>query len=163
MRPSYKSVFALVVAAMALTSCSIDDSLPRVSATPTTTPTATETPTYQSSDQQPTIRLTVTTLSRNAADESTHHLVCVRTTAVNGTDLPDADKACSLLDGDPALLQNQPSKNSNECTGMDQPNIADVFGEIDGQQVRTSFLRNNTCNIATWDNLKPLLGTVTSK
>ncbi|MHC6592476.1 hypothetical protein [Arthrobacter sp. C152] len=77
--------------------------------------------------------------------------------------MPDADKACSLLDREPTLLDYQPSENSDECEAVNQPNIADVFGEIDGKQVRTSFRRNNTCNVDTWDNLKPVLGTVTQK
>lgn len=163
MQLPFKAVLSVAVAVMALSSCSISDSPPKESPTPTTQPTPTATPTYQSSAEEPTVRLTVTTLSGNAADQSTHHLVCVRAAAIKGTDLPDADKACSLLDREPTLLDYQPSANSDKCEAVSQPNIADVFGEIDGRQVRTSFRRNNTCNVETWDKLKPLLGTVTQK
>lgn len=163
MRTPLKVVLSVVVAAMALSSCSITDAPPKESQTPTTQPTQTAAPTYPPSAEEPNVRLTVTTLSGNAAAQATHHLVCVRATAVEGSDLQDADKACSLLNRQPSLLDYEPAETNDECEAVNQPNIADVFGEIDGKQVRTSFRRNNTCNVKNWDNLRTLLGTVTEK
>ena len=163
MRTPFKVVLSVVVTTMALSSCSITDEPPKESPTPTAESTQTAAPTYPAPTEEPTVRLTVTTLSGNAADQSTHHLVCVGASAVKGTDLPDAGKACSLLDGQPDLLDYEPAETSDECEAVNQPNIADVFGEIKGQQVRTSFRRNNECNVKNWDKLETLLGRVTQK
>ncbi|WP_163162343.1 hypothetical protein [Arthrobacter sp. Alg241-R88] len=105
----------------------------------------------------------MTTLSGNAGQQSTHRLVCVGTSAVEGTDLPDADDACRVLDRQPNLLEYEPAETSEDCEGVGQPNIADVFGEINGTSVRTSFRRDNECNVKTWKKLEPLLGTVQEK
>jgi hypothetical protein len=158
-----KVILSVVVASMALSSCSITDAPPKQPATPTTQPTQTTSPTYSPPAEEPNVRLTVTTLKGNAGQQSTHHLVCVGASAVEGTDLPDADKACSVLDRQPSLLNYDSAKTGDECEGVDQPAIADVFGEINGKQVRTSFRRDNSCNVRTWDKLKTLLGTITEK
>ncbi|WP_285313364.1 hypothetical protein [Pseudarthrobacter sp. fls2-241-R2A-168] len=163
MRTRLKVTLSVVVASMALSSCSIVDAPPKESPTPSTQPTQTINPTYSPPVEEPNVRLTVTTLKGNAGQQSTHHLVCVGSSAVEGTDLPDGHKACETLDRQPSLLEYDSAETSEECAAVDQPNIADVFGEINSKQVRTSFRRDNTCNVETWDKLKTLLGTITEK
>jgi hypothetical protein len=82
---------------------------------------------------------------------------------MDGTDFPDADAACRVLNQQPDLLDYTTAVTSEECEAVGQANIADVFGEINNETVRTSFRRDNTCNVETWDRLKTLLGTVTQK
>jgi hypothetical protein len=163
MRTPLKVILSVVAASTALSSCSITDAPPKESPTPTAQPTQTTIPTYPLPVEEPNVRLTVTTLMGNAGQQLTHHLVCVGASAVDGTDLPDADKACDVLDRQPDLLEYDSAETSEECEAVDQPNIADVFGEINGKQVRTSFRRDNSCNVKTWDKLKALLGTITEK
>jgi hypothetical protein len=165
MRTQLKVILAVVVACTALSSCSIADAPPKNSPSPTPTlqPTPTRSPTYPPSAGEANVRLTVTALSGNAGQQSTHHLVCVGASAVEGTTLPDADDACSVLDRQPNLLEYESAEVSEECEAVGQPNIADVFGEINGKSVRTSFRRDNSCNVKTWDKLETLLGKVQEK
>lgn len=163
MRTPLKVILSIVAAGTALSSCSIADAPPKSSPTPTLQPTQTTSPTYPPSAGEPNVRLTVTTLSGNAGQQSTHRLVCVGTSAVKGTDLPDGDEACKVLNRQPKLLEYEPAEISEDCEGVGQPNIADVFGEINGTSVRTSFRRDNTCNVETWDELEALLGKVPEK
>jgi hypothetical protein len=60
-------------------------------------------------------------------------------------------------------LRYEPSDTSEDCEGVGQPQIADVFGEINDDPVRTSFRRDNECNVQAWDKVKALLGTVEAK
>ena len=163
MRTPLQVILSVVVAGMALSSCSITDAPPKESATPTAQPTQTARPTYSPPAEEPNVRLTVTTLNGNAGQQLTHHLVCVGASAVDGSDFPDADKACSVLDRQPSLMEYDSAETSEECEAVGQPNIADVYGEINGKPVRTSFRRDNSCNVTTWDKLETLLGTVTEK
>ncbi|MDQ0117588.1 hypothetical protein J2T22_000758 [Pseudarthrobacter defluvii] len=105
----------------------------------------------------------MTTLSGNAGLESTHHLVCVDSLAVEGTDLADGDKACNLLSQRPNLLEYSPATTDEECEDVGQPNIADVFGEAHGNPVRASYRRDNSCNVDAWDELAAVLGKVQAK
>jgi hypothetical protein len=82
---------------------------------------------------------------------------------VQGTDLPDADDACRVLERQPSLLEYESAETSEDCEAVGQPHIADVFGEIDGKSVRNSFRRDNECNVRTWDKLETLLGTIREK
>lgn len=161
MRIPLKVMLSIAAAATALSACSIADSSSRDSPTPTLQPAQTSSPTYPALAKEPNVRLTVTTLKGNAAAESTHHLVCVGVSAVDGTDFHDADEACSVLARKPSLLEHKSAETSAECQSVGQPNIADVFGEINGQVVRASFRRDNSCNVETWDELRSLLGTIT--
>lgn len=163
MRTPLKVFLTIVAAGTALSSCSIADAPPKSSPAPTQQPTQTVSPTYPPSDGEPNVRLTVTTLTGNAGHQSTHHLVCVGTSAVEGTDLPDAGDACRVLDRQPSLLEYESAETSETCEAVGQPHIADVFGEIDGKSVRTSFRRDNECNVKTWDKLEALLGTIPVK
>jgi hypothetical protein len=164
MRTPLKVILSVILAGTILSSCSIADAPPKESATPTVQPTQTSIPTYPTSAEEPSARLTVTALTANAGQQSTHHLVCVGASAISGTDLPDADKACRVLNRQPSLLDHQDSaETSEECEHVGQPNIADVYGEINGKTVRTSFRRDNSCNVKTWDKLKTLLGTIPEK
>ncbi|WP_374152953.1 hypothetical protein [Pseudarthrobacter sp. WHRI 8279] len=163
MRTPIKVILSIVAAGAALSSCSIADAPPRNSPTPTLQPTKTASTTYPPSDREPDVRLTVTTLSGNAGLQSTHHLVCVGTSAVEGTDLPGAGDACRVLERQPSLLEYESAETSEDCEAVGQPHIADVFGEIDGKAVRTSFRRDNECNVKTWDKLETLLGSVKEK
>lgn len=163
MRTPLKVMLSIATAAIALSACSIADSSPRDSPTPTLQPTQTSSPTYPASAKEPNVRLTVTTLKGNAAAQATRHLVCVGASAVDGTDFPDADQACSVLARKPSLLDYKSAETSEECHAVDQQNIADVFGEINGEAVRTNFRRDNSCNVGTWDELKSLLGTITEE
>lgn len=163
MRTPLKVILSIVTAGAALSSCSIADAHPQSSPPPRNQPTQTTSPTYPPSTGEPNIRLTVTTLTGNAGLQSTHHLVCLGTSAVEGTDLPDADDACSVLDRQPNLLEYDSAETSEECEAVGQPNIADVFGEINDKSVRTSFRRDNSCNVKTWDRLETLLGPVQEK
>ncbi len=163
MRTPLKIILSIVAAGTALSSCSIADAPPKSSPTPTLQPTQTTSPTYPPSDGEPNVRLTVTTLSGNAGHQSTYHLVCFGASAVEGTDLPEADDACRVLDRQPSLLEYESAETSEDCEAVGQPHIADVFGEIDGKSVRTSFRRDNECNVKTWDKLETLLGSVQEK
>lgn len=163
MRTPVRVIVSIVAAGMTVSSCSIAGAPPKSSPTPTLQPTQTTSPTYPPSDGEPNLRLTVTTLSGNAGHQSTHHLVCVGTSAVQGTDLPDADDACRVLERQPSLLEYESAETSEDCEAVGQPHIADVFGEIDGKSVRNSFRRDNECNVRTWDKLETLLGTIREK
>lgn len=163
MRPPLKVIVSIVAAGTALSSCSIADAPASSSPTPTAQPAQTTNRAYPPSTGEPNVRLTVTTLEGNAGQQSTHHLVCLGTSAVEGTDFPNANDACRVLDGQPNLLDYEPAKTSEECEAVNQSNIADVFGEINDKLVRTSFRRDNSCNVKTWDKLEVLLGTVKPK
>lgn len=163
MRTPLKVVLSIVAVGSALSACSIADAPPKTSPTPTFQPTQASSAAYPSSAGEPNIRLTVTTLSGNAGQEHTRHLVCVGNLAVAGTDVPKGDDACTVVSRQPDLLEYQLAETSEECEGVGQPNVADVFGEINGKLVRTSFRRDNSCNVEAWDKLEELLGTVQEK
>jgi hypothetical protein len=113
---------------------------------------------YPSPTGDPDVRLTVTLLPENAGVASTHHLVCVGSSAVAGTDLPNGDQACRLVLASPDLLVRELAKSDEECRGTGNQDIADVFGQVKDKSVRTSFRADNSCNTETWESLEPLLG-----
>lgn len=79
---------------------------------------------------------------------------------MSGTDIPEGDAACTVLDRRPSLLSRNLVDSGEKCDPVGQPNVADVYGELNGKEVRVSFRRDNSCNVSTWDALKDLLGTV---
>ena len=158
MRPVLSVTIALVATTALLTACSIDDSKNRPTMTPKATPTATVSTPYPAPTGDPDVRLTVTLLPENAGLASTHHLVCVGSSAVDGTDLPNGDEACQLVKESPDLLERELAKSDEECRGTGHQDIADVFGQIKDKSVRNSFRADNSCNTETWDSLEALLG-----
>lgn len=160
MRTPLRVISIIAAAATALTACSIADSPPKNSPTPTSEPSQTASLTYPTTSEKPNVRLTVTILTGNARSQSTYHLFCVGRSAVNGTDITEGDAACTVIDRRPNLLSRKLTDSSEKCDPVGQPNVADVYGELNGKEVRTSFRRDNSCNVSTWDALEALLGTV---
>ena len=158
MRTTSSVVLALVAASVLLSSCSITDPPPSKTTT-SIGPSATATiPTYPAAPEVPDVRLTVTLLRGNALEQSTRHLVCVGSSAVDGTDFSGADESCELLKKSPDLLERKSAKTDERCEGTGNQNIADVFGEVNGKLVRNSFRRDNVCNVEVWDALASILG-----
>lgn len=158
MRPVLSATIALVATTALLTACSIEDPKDRPTTTRTATPTATVSTPYPAPVGDPDVRLTVTLLPENAGVASTHHLVCVGSSAVAGTDLPQGDKACQLVLKSPDLLVRELAKSDEECRGTGSQDIADVFGKVREKSVRNSYRADNSCNTETWESLEPLLG-----
>lgn len=157
MRTSLSVTWALVAATTLVSACSIADPPVRTNTTPGVTSTTTAPPSYPAPSQEPSVRLTVTSLAGNAADQVTHHLVCTGPIAVAGTDFGRANESCRLLLDSPELLERESAKTDVKCVGTGSQVIADVFGEANGKLVRNSFRRDNSCNVETWDALKALL------
>lgn len=157
MRTPLKMTFALVAASTLLSACAIAD--PPVRATPTSSgpTTSAAAPSYPAPSTTPDVSLTITLLEGNASEQSTRHLVCVGPSAVEGSDFGAADESCRLLEKSPDLLEREAAKADEKCEGTGNQNIADVFGEAYGKPIRNSFLRDNLCNVETWDALAPLL------
>ena len=158
MRPVLSATIALVATTALLTACSIEEPKDRPTMTPSATPTTTVSTPYPAPTGDPDVRLTVTLLPENAGLASTHHLVCVGSSAVAGTDLPNADDACRLVKDSPDLLVRELAKSDEECLGTGKQDIADVFGQVKDKSVRNSFRADNSCNTETWESLEPLLG-----
>ncbi len=160
MRTSLSVTFALVAASTLLSACSIADPPVRTTPTPSGQSSTTAPPTYPSPSQEPTVRLTITSLAGNAAEQSTRHLVCAGASAVDGTDFSGGNESCRLLADSPDLLEREAAKTDEKCEGTGSQTVADVFGEADGKPVRNSFRRDNSCNVKTWDELEALLAPV---
>lgn len=158
MRPVLSATIALVATTALLTACSFEEPKDRPTKTPSATPTATVSTPYPVPTGDPDVRLTVTLLPENAGVASTHHLVCVGSSAVAGTDLPNGDEACRLVNDSPDLLVRELAKSDEECLGTGKQDIADVFGQVKDKSVRNSFRADNSCNTETWESLEPLLG-----
>jgi hypothetical protein len=158
MRPVLPAAIALVATTALLTACSIDDPKSRPTTTPKATPSSTVSTSYPAPTGSPDVRLTVTLLPENAGTASTHHLVCVGSSAVDGTDLPGGDDACRLVLRSPDLLERELAKSDEECLGTGKQKVADVFGAVKDKSVRNSYRADNSCNSETWDLLEPLLG-----
>lgn len=156
MRTSLSVTFALVAASTLLSACSIADPPVRTTPTPSQTKT-TAPPSYPAASQEPTVRLTITSLAGNASEQSTRHLVCAGPSPVEGTDFSGANESCQLLAESPELLERETAKTDEQCEGTGSQIIADVLGEANGKPVRNSFRRDNTCNVETWDALEALL------
>ncbi|MFQ4147203.1 hypothetical protein AAGW05_00660 [Arthrobacter sp. LAPM80] len=104
--------------------------------------------------------LTITILDGNAMEVSTRELYCTGVTAVAGTNFVGGDAACAVVQDSQSILHSEPKpEDSKVCTGTGNQNIADVFGISNGKHVRVSFMRNNVCNVKTWDKVTPLIGT----
>ncbi|WP_427018622.1 hypothetical protein ACQCSX_08860 [Pseudarthrobacter sp. P1] len=159
MKKLWASSVLVVAAATLVSGCTIVDK-----STPTSTEAATSASTpaldaYPSAISAIDTSLTVTRLTGNSMEVGTRHLFCAGSTAVAGTDFPGANAACAVVQASGKLLDSEPVPNDDDkCTGTGNQNIADVFGESHGKHIRVSFMRNNLCNVQTWDKLTPLIG-----
>jgi hypothetical protein len=76
-----------------------------------------------------------------------------------GGDHPDPDAACAALDAAGGARAFAPPPSDEVCTEQyGGPQVAEVEGTVDGQQVSARFSRVNGCEISRWDALAPLLG-----
>lgn len=158
MKKLWASSVLVVAAATLVSGCTIADKSSPTPTTATDSPSAQAPATYPSATSAVDTSLTVTLLSGNAMKVSTRHLYCSGTTAVANTDFPDADTACAVVASAGELLNSRPAPNDDKCAGTASQNIADVFGESRGKLIRVSFMRNNLCNVETWDRLTALIG-----
>lgn len=103
--------------------------------------------------QAATTDLTIRYLASPAATVMTWRLLCDPA----GGDHPDPIGACARLEkvsGDPFA----PVPPGSNCMQIwDGPEVAQVVGQWRGQPVSASFDRTDSCEIARWDNLVPVL------
>lgn len=89
---------------------------------------------------------------------SEHRLACAGMNPLDSATLPDAARACALLDAQPQLLTSglDPQAICTEIYGG--PNTATISGTVGGKQVSSEFSRTNGCRIDQWSALSELLG-----
>ena len=76
-------------------------------------------------------------------------------------DHPDPDAACSALNAAGGAEAFEPVPKDVACTEIyGGPQTARVTGSVAGSPVDARFSRSNGCDIARWDALAPLLGSV---
>jgi len=148
----------LVLGASMLAGCTFPDSDEKA-ASSSASATATTTSVYPSPSASVNVLLTITVQTANAGKISTRQLACSGDTAVSPTNFDGGDAACRLVQASGNLLtETMPTEDPKACRETGDAKVADVFGQIDGVDVRQSFRRNTTCGAERWDKVIPLLG-----
>ncbi|MBQ1445124.1 MAG: hypothetical protein IIZ13_14890 [Renibacterium sp.] len=151
----------LVLGASTLAGCTFPDSNSGAasSSSPSASDPATAAATYPAPTGALDAQLTITLLSSNAGMITTRHLACSGNSAVSPTDFDGGDQACRFVQGSTELLtEKPPTEDSKTCQETGDPKVADVFGQVNGIEIRQSFRRNTTCGADRWDQMIPLLG-----
>lgn len=85
-------------------------------------------------------------------------LECTGPQVSGNSTLPNASKACQLIDEQPGLLAPE-RPAARACTEIyGGPDRAVITGTHQGKHIDSEFTRTNGCYIAEWDALAPLLG-----
>ena len=122
------------------------------SATPPSADPTTPPPPTSGGDLPAELTITLDETGSGVAREIT--LTCVPT----GGDHPDPQAACATL-ADVGVGAFAPPPKDQMCTEQwGGPQVALVFGTVDGTAVQARFSRTNGCEISRWDAFAPLLG-----
>lgn len=77
----------------------------------------------------------------------------------NGTTgyLAEMQDACTVVEDVKDVLSTLPPEDQICTMEYGGPQRATVTGEVDGEDIQRTFLRNDGCRIQEWDSLVPLL------
>lgn len=124
---------------------------------PSTAPKPTEQPAGPADGTNADLSITIT----SNGEEVTHRyqLVCAGGVPAKGTDHPQADQACTFLDGPGKTLLTETAKKDAQCTQQSAgPQTAIVEGTLNDSAVQRAFALGNGCKISAWKSAEALLG-----
>ncbi|MGO2004015.1 hypothetical protein [Arthrobacter rhombi] len=124
---------------------------------PSSAPKPTEQPAGPAEGTDADLSITITSDGEEVAHR--YRLVCVGGVPGKGTDHPQAEAACTFLDGPGKIVLTEKTKKDADCTQESAgPQTAIVQGTLNEASVQRAFALGNGCKISAWKSAEALLG-----
>ncbi|MDN5755365.1 MAG: serine protease inhibitor [Arthrobacter sp.] len=126
-------------------------------ATESSAPEPTEQPAGPEEGTDADLSITITSNGEDVVHR--YRLVCSGGVPGKGTDHPQAEEACTFLDGPGKTVLTGKAKKDADCTQESAgPQTAIVEGTLNETTVQRAFALGNGCKISAWKSAEALLG-----